>query len=74
MEKTIGQQRVRVDFNPSEKGDVYHVKIKTAELITLLRDLTTLDMSGEQVRLFRKAQDEYESAAMWAVKALTFKE
>ena len=65
-EKTIGELRVRTKFNPSENEVVDQIKQKTAELINLCEELKAKD-----TRLASIAQTEYESAAMWAVKAAT---
>jgi hypothetical protein len=64
--KTIGESRVRTEFNPSSDGVVDQIKQKTAELINLCEELKEKDP-----RLAAIAQTEYESAAMWAVKAAT---
>lgn len=68
MEQTlsIGEQRVRTEFNPSKDGIVDQIKQKTAELINLCEDLKAKDG-----RLASLAQTGYEDAAMWAVKAAT---
>lgn len=65
-EKTVGEQRVRTEFNPSQSDTVSQIKQKTAELINLCEDLKSKDP-----RLAALAQTEYENAAMWAVKAAT---
>jgi hypothetical protein len=65
-DKTIGEQRVRTEFNPSSDNLVDQIKQKTAELINLCEGLKAKDG-----RLASIAQTEYESAAMWAVKAAT---
>jgi hypothetical protein len=75
VEKTIGEKRVRTDFNPSSVGSVNFIKQKSAELINVCEDLKPKDgsmMSGEKARLISLAQTAYEEAAMWAVKAATF--
>jgi len=64
--KTIGESRVRTEFNPSSDSVVDQIKQKTAELINLCEELKEKDP-----RLAAIAQTEYESAAMWAVKAAT---
>ena len=72
---TIGEQRVRTSFNPSQTNGVDVLKQKSAELINLCEDLKPKDgsmMSGEKARLISLAQTAYEEAAMWAVKAVTF--
>lgn len=68
-EKTIGERRVRVDFNPSAESAVDIIKNKTAELINLVNDCPAED--GEVKRLVSLAMTSYEEAAMWAVKAVT---
>ncbi|MTD93911.1 hypothetical protein GIW81_06125 [Hyphomicrobium sp. xq] len=71
--ETVGEQRVRINFNPatSERGGdvadkVREIKQKSAELIDLCEALKPKDP-----RLASLAQTSYEEAAMWAVKAAT---
>jgi hypothetical protein len=71
---TIGEKRVRVQFNPAANGDVDIIKQRSAELINLCDHLKGDGSSaiyGEKVRLISLAQTAYEEAAMWAVKAAT---
>jgi hypothetical protein len=63
---SIGEDRVRIKFNPSADGTVDQIKQKSAELIDLCETLKPLDG-----RLSSLAQTAYEEAAMWAVKAAT---
>ncbi|ACU61348.1 Acb2/Tad1 domain-containing protein [Chitinophaga pinensis] len=63
---TVGEQRVRTQFNPGNNSVVDQIKQKTAELINLCEELKT-----KEPRLSSLAQTEYETAAMWAVKAAT---
>ena len=65
-EETIGEQRVRITFNPAASSDVDVIKNKSAELIDLCEKLKAKDP-----RLASLAQTTYEEAAMWAVKAAT---
>jgi hypothetical protein len=65
-EKTIGEKRVRTEFNPSSDSTVDQIKQKTAELINLCETIKEKDP-----RLASLAQTSYEEAAMWAVKAAT---
>jgi len=65
-ELTIGELRVRADFNASGSDVVTNIKAKTAELINLCEELKAKDG-----RLASLAQTAYEEAAMWAVKAAT---
>ena len=72
--QTLGEKRVRVDFNPSQEGVVYDIKRHTAALIDLVEKLKRdqgESGSGECARLCALAQTHYEDAAMWAVKAAT---
>ena len=64
--KTIGEQRVRTDFNPKSNNDVDVIKRKFAELIN-----TVEQFKDKDPRLASIAQTEIESACMWAVKAAT---
>lgn len=78
MSKTLGESRVRVNFNPSKDSLVDIIKQKTAELIDLFETMRqgadggTLVLPGEKARLIALAQTEAESAGTWAVKAATF--
>ena len=64
--QTVGEQRVRTTFNPSQDSVVDQIKQKTVELINLCETLKEKDG-----RLASLAQTSYEEAAMWAVKAAT---
>lgn len=84
-EKSLGEQRVRVDFNVSGSTTVDQIKQKTADLINDLQAIRNdevsktydksedakVQQSGEKLRLIALAQTTYEEAAMWAVKAAT---
>lgn len=63
---SIGEDRVRIKFNPSDNSLVSQIKQKSAELIDLCETLKDKD-----ARLAALAQTHYEDAAMWAVKAAT---
>lgn len=63
---SVGEDRVRTKFNPSQTSGVDVIKQKTAELINLCDGLKTKD-----ARLASLAMTAYEEAAMWAVKAAT---
>ena len=64
--KSIGEQRVRTEFNPSNEGIVDKIKQTSAELINMCEELKTKDP-----RIAALAQTNYELAAMWAVKLAT---
>jgi hypothetical protein len=66
---SIGEDRVRVKFNPSADGLVDQIKQKSAELIDLLAGIP--QHTSEQERLVELAATAYEEAAMWATKAAT---
>jgi hypothetical protein len=63
---SIGEDRVRMKFNPNSNSTVDKIKQKSAELIDMCEELKALDP-----RLASLAQTYYEDAAMWAVKAAT---
>jgi hypothetical protein len=84
-DKTLGEARIRTDFNVTNNSSVDLIKQKSAELIDLLQAVRNDDVSnhydktpeqlqqlrGEKIRLIELAQTGYEEAAMWAVKAAT---
>jgi hypothetical protein len=70
---SLGEDRVRVKFNPSDNSDVSKLKQKSAELIDLCEAMKAKgSQDGEHQRLWALAMSYYENAAMWAVKAATF--
>lgn len=70
---SLGEDRVRIKFNPSDEALVSQIKQKTAELIDLCeKGRSEGSADGEHQRLWSLAQTHYEDAAMWAVKAATF--
>lgn len=66
MEKSIGESRVRTEFNPSQNDVVSQIKQKAAELINLIEEVKYKDP-----RLASLAQTAFEEGAMWGVKAAT---
>jgi len=69
--KTLGEARVRTDFNVSGSSVVDEIKQKSAELINLVNSLPVETGPSEKSRLIALASTTYEEAAMWAVKAAT---
>ena len=83
---TLGEQRVGVNFNPSQKEEVAKVKETCAFLIDYLNaykngiavqpenvELNAARFNHEYAETFRLisiAQTTIEEASMWAVKAL----
>lgn len=64
--KTLGEARVRTEFNVTNNSTVDVIKQKAAELINICETLKEKDG-----RLASLAQTAFEEAAMWAVKAAT---
>lgn len=83
--KTLGEARIRTEFNVTNNSTIDLIKQKSAELIDLLQMVKNdeasktydkspeamKELSGEKFRLIALAQTAYEEAAMWAVKAVT---
>lgn len=70
MPKTIGEARVRTEFNPSANSDVDQIKQKAAEIINLIDNLpVNADNPAESARLKALAMTSFETGAMWGVKA-----
>lgn len=69
MEQTLGQKRVKAEFNPSKTDNVDLIKNKSAELIDLLETMITDESTSEKIRLIRIAQTDIETACMYGVKA-----
>lgn len=77
-EKTLGEKRVRTDFNVSADKAVDQIKQKSAQLIDLVKGLprdeskpADTQVENERQRLISLSLTAYEEAAMWAVKAAT---
>jgi len=73
MENTIGEKRVRTDFNPESVGNVNFIKQNSAKLINVCEEMKPKEgekVEPEKLRLIALAQTACE-AAMWAVKAVT---
>lgn len=76
-ELTYGQRAVGLTFNPSGDDRVQRVKGLFAEIIDLCaaeRSNGAISMSAEQKRLYSVAITEAQTAQMWAVKALTWRD
>ena len=73
---TLGEKRVRVDFNVSKDAYVSEIKQKAAELINLIDSAANKpewndETLKEWFRLKALALTAFEEGAMWAVKAAT---
>lgn len=74
-ELTYGQKAVGLTFNPSGDGGVATIKGYYAQIIDDMNSLRSHpDATAEQKRLYSIAITEAQSAQMWAVKAITFKD
>ena len=69
MIQTLGQKRVKAEFNPAKNDLVDQIKNKSAELIDLIESMRNENASGEKHRLIAISQTEIETACMYAVKA-----
>lgn len=69
--KTLGERRVRTDFNTLASDIVARLKLKTADLINECQQLLEETEDPEVKRLCSLAMTGYEEGAMWAVKAAT---
>lgn len=74
--KTLGEKRVRVDFNTTKDTYVDLLKEKSAELIDIIDKAANNprwddETLGEWKRLKSLAMTSIEEGAMWAVKAAT---
>lgn len=72
---TYGEKAVGLSFNPSGDEKVNQLKQQYAQIIDGL-DMARDNVRGqpEAVRLFSIAITEAQSAQMWAVKAVTWKD
>ena len=73
-ELTLGEKRVRTNFNVSGDNTVDYIKIETAVLINHMEEVRknkTVEDKAEFNRLISLSQTAFEEAAMWAVKAAT---
>lgn len=77
-ELTFGEKAVGLTFNPSNDTDVDAIKRQYAAIIDLLEEVRhTSGFIGdrsEKGRLASIAITEAQTAQMWAVKALTWKD
>jgi hypothetical protein len=73
-ELTFGQKAVGLNFNPSGDDAVGQVKQKFADVIDQLNDLRNSSASNEVKRMSSIAITEAQTAQMWAVKAITWRE
>jgi len=73
-ELTFGEKAVGLTFNPSSLKEVDEIKGLYAEIIDVLNNLRNKAPSGEVKRMLSVAITDSQSAQMWAVKAVTWRE
>ena len=73
-ELSFGEKAVGLTFNPSNKTEVDNVKCDYADIIDMMNNLRNSTDSQEVRRLASIAITEAQTAQMWAVKALTWKD
>ncbi len=71
---TFGEKAVGLNFNPSGDDAVGLAKQKFAEAIDQLNELRNTTTSGEVKRMCSVAITECQTAQMWAVRAITWKD
>ena len=71
---TFGQKAVGLTFNPSGDPTVQKLKELYAEIIDICAEGRAQAGPSEAGRLYSVAITEAQTAQMWAVKAVTFKE
>lgn len=72
--KTFGQKAVGLSFNPSNDDAVAKCKQEFASVIDRMNELRQESSSAEVRRMASVAITEAQTAQMWAVKALTWKD
>lgn len=75
---TLGERRVRVQFNPGNDDVVQNLKEAYAHMIDRVEKIRhehipETEQDGDFHRLIALAQTSLEESAMWAVKACTHK-
>ena len=74
-ELTFGEKAVGLSFNPSNNIEVNIIKSYFAHIIDSMNELRKMQIcSPEMARLASVAITEAQTAQMWAIKALTWKD
>lgn len=74
MTQSFGEKAVGLSFNPSGDDVVANCKKEFAVAIETMNDLRCSANSEEVYRMASIAIDNAQTAQMWAVKALTWKD
>lgn len=72
--QTYGERAVGLTFNPSGDPCVQKAKEMSAALIDFCNDMREKDPRPEAKRLYSIAITEAQTAQMWAVKAVTWRD
>ncbi len=73
-ELTFGEKAVGLTFNPGGDERVNSIKKQFADIIQACHLIRVESESGEVKRLMSVAITEAQTAQMWAVKAITWKD
>ena len=73
-ELTFGEKAVGLKFNPSSDPDVQEIKKLYSEVIDKLNSIRRKEDRSEKARLLSVAITEAQTAQMWAVKGITWKD
>ena len=74
QEITFGMKAVGANFNPSGDDEVTSCKREFAAVIDRMNNLRNSTQSAEIKRMCSVAITEAQTAQMWAVKAITWKD
>ena len=74
MTQSFGEKAAGLSFNPSGDDAVANCKKEFAVVIDRMNDLRAVSESVEVCRMATIAIDNIQTAQMWAVKALTWKD
>lgn len=72
-EMTFGEKAVGLTFNPSNDDAVAQCKAEFARVIDRMNDLRNSTDNAEIKRMASVAITEAQTAQMWAVKAITWR-
>lgn len=72
-EMTFGEKAVGLTFNPSNDDAVAQCKAEFARVIDRMNDLRNSTDNAEVFRMASIAITEAQTAQMWAVKAITWR-
>jgi hypothetical protein len=73
-ETTFGEKAVGLTFNPGNNKDVDNCKMAFANIIDNIHNLRESTHNAEVKRMCSVAITEAQTAQMWAVKAITWKD